>query len=79
MFLQILQVGLDKQVLDNGNDNTSATPEVLVAIGPIYKFRCATIDAVNFQVGQTVSGLGGSVIKVEVHYNEQVTVDFYSL
>ena len=60
---------------DNGNDNTSATPEVLVAIGDLTtSLGNATIDAVNFQVGQTVSGAGGSVIKVEVHYNEQVTV-----
>ena len=60
---------------DNGNDNTSATPEVLVAIGDLStSLGNATIDAVNFQVGQTVSGAGGSVIKVEVHYNEQVTV-----
>ena len=60
---------------DNGNDNTSATPEVLVAIGDLStSLGAATIDAVNFQVGQTVSGAGGSVLKVEVHYNEQVTV-----
>ena len=60
---------------DNGNDNTSATPEVLVAIGDLStSLGNATIDAVNFAVGQTVSGAGGSVLKVEVHYNEQVTV-----
>ena len=60
---------------DNGNDNTSATPEVLVAIGDLStSLGNATIDAVNFAVGQTVSGAGGSVITVEVHYNEQVTV-----
>lgn len=60
---------------DNGNDNTSATPEVLVAIGDLTTaLGNATIDAVNFQVGQTISGAGGSSIKVEVHYNEQVTV-----
>ena len=60
---------------DNGNDNTSATPEVLVAIGDLTtSLGNATIDAVNFDVGQTVSGAGGSVIKVFVHYNEQVTV-----
>ena len=60
---------------DNGNDNTSATPEVLVAIGDLStSLGAATIDAVNFAVGQTVSGAGGSVIKVFVHYNEQVTV-----
>ena len=60
---------------DNGNDNTSATPEVLVAIGDLTTaLGNATIDAVNFQVGQTISGAGGSSIVVEVHYNEQVTV-----
>ena len=60
---------------DNGNDNTSATPEVLVAIGDLStSLGNATIDAVSFDVGQTVSGAGGSVIKVFVHYNEQVTV-----
>lgn len=60
---------------DNGNDNTSATPEVLVAIGDLSTaLGNATIDAVSFDVGQTVSGAGGSVIKVFVHYNEQVTV-----
>ena len=60
---------------DNGNDNTSATPEVLVAIGDLStSLGNATIDAVNFQVGQTISGAGGSSIVVEVHYNEQVTV-----
>ena len=60
---------------DSGNDNTSATPEVLVAIGDLStNLGAATIDAVNFAVGQTVSGAGGSVLKVEVQYNEQVTV-----
>ena len=60
---------------DNGNDNTSATPEVLVAIGDLTTaLGNATIDAVNFAVGQTVSGAGGSSLTVEVHYNEQVTV-----
>ena len=60
---------------DNGNDYTSATPEVLVAIGDLStNLGSATIDAVNFAVGQTVSGAGGSSIVVEVHYNEQVTV-----
>ena len=60
---------------DNGNDNTSATPEVLVAIGDLStSLGNATIDAVNFAVGQTVSGAGGSTLTVEVQYNEQVTV-----
>lgn len=59
----------------SGNDNASATPEVLVAIGDLAtQLGQATIDAVNFEVGQTVSGAGGSVVKVFVHFNEQVTV-----
>ena len=59
----------------SGNDNASATPEVLVAIGDLAtSLGQATIDAVNFSVGQTVSGAGGSVLTVEVNFNEQVTV-----
>ena len=59
----------------SGNDNASATPEVLVAIGDLAtSLGQATIDAVNFSVGQTVSGAGGSVLPLEVNFNEQVTV-----
>ena len=59
----------------SGNDNASATPEVLVASGDLAtSLGQATIDAVNFSVGQTVSGAGGSVLTVEVNFNEQVTV-----
>ena len=59
----------------SGNDNANATPEVLVAIGDLAtQLGQATIDAVNFAVGQTISGAGGSSIVVEVHFNEQVTI-----
>ena len=59
----------------SGNDNASATPEVLVAIGDLAtSLGQATIDAVYFSVGQTVSGAGGAVLTVEVNFNEQVTV-----
>ena len=59
----------------SGNDNANATPEVLVAIGDLAtSLGQATIDAVNFATGQTISGAGGSSIVVEVHFNEQVTI-----
>ena len=59
----------------SGNDNANATPEVLVAIGDLAtQLGQATIDAVNFATGQTISGAGGSTITVEVHFNEQVTI-----
>ena len=59
----------------SGNDNANATPEVLVAIGNLATaLGQATIDAVNFATGQTISGAGGSSIVVEVHFNEQVTI-----
>ena len=59
----------------SGNDNANATPEVLVAIGNLSTaLGQATIDAVNFATGQTISGAGGSSIVVEVHFNEQVTI-----
>lgn len=58
----------------SGNDNPNATPEVLVAIGSLAtKLGQATIDAVRF-TSTSVSGAGGSVVKVEVDFNEQVTV-----
>ncbi len=58
----------------SGNDNPNATPEVLVAIGSLAtKLGQATVDAVRF-TSTSVSGAGGSVVKVEVDFNEQVTV-----
>ena len=57
-----------------GNGNTSATPEVLVALGSLAtSLGQATIDAVDWQsTGFDVSD-GGDII-VNVHYNEEVTV-----
>ena len=62
----------------SGNDNPNATPEVLVAIGSLAtKLGQATIDAVRF-TSTSVSGAGGSVVRVEVDFNEQVTVSSQS-
>ena len=57
-----------------GNGNTSATPEVLVALGSLAtSLGQATIDAVDWQsTGFDVSD-GGTII-VNVHYNEEVTI-----
>ena len=57
-----------------GNGNTSATPEVLVALGSLAtSLGQATIDAVDWQsTGFDVSD-GGDII-VNVHYNEEVTI-----
>ena len=57
-----------------GNGNTSATPEVLVALGSLAtSLGQATIDAVDFvSTGFDVSD-GGTII-VNVHYNEEITV-----
>ena len=45
----------------SGNGNANATPEVLVALGGLATaLGQATIDAVSFDVGQTISGAGGS-------------------
>ena len=62
----------------SGNDNPNATPEVLVAIGSLAtKLGQATIDAVRF-TSTSVSGAGGSVVRVEVDFNEQITVSSQS-
>ena len=57
-----------------GNGNTSATPEVLVALGSLAtSLGQATIDAVDFvSTGFDVSD--GGTITVNVHYNEEITV-----
>ena len=57
-----------------GNGNTSATPEVLVALGSLAtSLGQATIDAVDFvSTGFDVSD-GGTII-INVHYNEEITV-----
>ena len=57
-----------------GNGNTSATPEVLVALGSLAtSLGQATIDAVDF-VSTAFDVSDGGVISAEVSYNEQVTV-----
>ena len=62
----------------SGNDNPNATPDFLVAIGSLAtKLGQATIDAVRF-TSTSVSGAGGSVVRVEVDFNEQVTVSSQS-
>ena len=54
--------------------HTSATPEVLVALGSLAtSLGQATIDAVDF-VSTAFDVSDGGVISAEVSYNEQVTV-----
>ena len=58
----------------SGNDNASAQPEVLVALrGLATKLGQATVDAVEI-VTTTMDASAGGVLRVDVHYNEQVTV-----
>ena len=58
----------------SGNDNASALPEVLVALrGLATKLGQATVDAVEI-VTTAMDASDGGVIRVDVHYNEQVTV-----
>ena len=58
----------------SGNDNASAQPEVLVALrGLATKIGQATVDAVEI-VTTAMDASEGGVIRVDVHYNEQVTV-----
>ena len=57
-----------------GNGNTSATPEVLVALGSLAtSLGQATIDAVDWE-STAFDVSDGGVIKVAVHYNEEITV-----
>ena len=57
-----------------GNGNTNAKPEVLVALGSLAtSLGQATIDSVDFNLDSFDVSAGGN-IKVDVHYNEQVTV-----
>ena len=57
-----------------GNGNTNAKPEVLVALGSLAtNLGQATIDSVDFNLDSFDVSAGGD-IKVDVHYNEQVTV-----
>jgi hypothetical protein len=58
----------------SGNDNASAQPEVLVALrGLATKLGQATVDAVEI-VTTAMDASAGGVIRIDVHYNEQVTV-----
>ena len=57
-----------------GNGNTSATPEVLVALGSLAtSLGQATIDAVDWESTAFDVSDGGQII-VNVHYNEEITV-----
>lgn len=69
----------------SGNDNTSATPEVLVAIGGLAGadatsgLRAPTVTDMRFVVGTTAAtdlsaGTSSQTITVEITYDEQVTV-----
>ena len=58
----------------SGNDNASAQPEVLVALrGLATKIGQATVDTVEI-VTTAMDASEGGVLRVDVHYNEQVTV-----
>ena len=58
----------------SGNDNASAQPEVLVALrGLATKIGQATVDSVEI-VTTAMDASAGGVLRVDVHYNEQVTV-----
>ena len=57
-----------------GNDNTSADPEVLVAIGELAtSLGQATVSSVRFNTTSVDASAGGT-LAVIVEYNEQVTV-----
>ena len=57
-----------------GNDNTSADPEVLVAIGELAtSLGQATISSVRFLTSEVDASAGGT-LSVAVEFNEQVTV-----
>ena len=57
-----------------GNDNTSADPEVLVAIGELAtSLGQATVSSVRFLTSEVDASAGGT-LSVAVEYNEQVTV-----
>ena len=57
-----------------GNNNTSADPEVLVAIGELAtSLGQATISSVRFLTSEVDASAGGS-LSVAVEFNEQVTV-----
>ena len=56
-----------------GNGNTSATPEVLVALGSLAtSLGQATIDAVDWE-STAFDVSDGGTLKINVHYNEEIT------
>ena len=58
----------------SGNDNTSADPEILVAIGELAtSLGQATISSVRFTTSEVDASAGGT-LAVAVEFNEQVTV-----
>jgi len=63
----------------SGNDNTSATPEVLVAIGDLAGsssstgLRAPTVTSMRFVTSSLVNG-GSKTLTVEVTWDEAVTV-----
>ena len=58
----------------SGNDNTSADPEILVAIGELAtSLGQATVSSVRFLTSEVDASAGGT-LSVAVEYNEQVTV-----
>ena len=58
----------------SGNDNTSADPEILVAIGELAtSLGQATISSVRFTTSEVDASAGGTLAAV-VEFNEQVTV-----
>lgn len=58
----------------SGNDNTSADPEVLVAIGELAtSLGQATISSVRFNTTAVDASAGGTLSAI-VEFNEQVTV-----
>ena len=58
----------------SGNDNTSADPEVLVAIGELAtSLGQATISSARFLTSEVDASAGGT-LAVAVEFNEQVTV-----
>ena len=64
----------------SGNDNTSATPEVLVAIGDLAGadassgLRAPTVTDIRFVTSAPADGTADQTITVEITWDEQVTV-----
>jgi len=64
----------------SGNDNTSANPEVLVAIGDLAGvsastgLQAPTVTAIRFVTAAPADGTADQTITVEITWDEQVTV-----